>query len=336
MPVIVEPNLALPYWQPSSDFINGEISDQLGIYLISVETLRTRWNTIEVSLQQGSTVIVEGNVESVATLWYLVKNIYHEPWIKQGQLRFLTGGSGDSNIRNLNSEYFVSATLTSQIDLPSTPDLAPVRPYTFLFTNRKLRPHRRYLISRLKQTGALDRALWTCRETDDCWSHPEFNKIYCYDQLEQKILPPGYDPEVPPDWIDGVVYPQQYQDTWFSVVSETVFEYPYSFRTEKTYRTILAGHPFVICANRGFYRDLRNLGFKTFHSWIDESFDLIDDGKQRLDRVVETVNWLLRQDLESFWLETSQIRLYNQQCLHELHNRLRADFMHDLKEFANA
>ena len=74
-------------------------------------------------------------------------------------------------------------------------------------------------------------------------------------------------------WGDVYVKANLYLDTYFSVVTETVFEYPYSFRTEKIWKPISIGHPWVAVANCGYYRDLHNLGFKTFGNLIDESFD---------------------------------------------------------------
>jgi hypothetical protein len=58
-------------------------------------------------------------------------------------------------------------------------------------------------------------------------------------------------------------------------VSETVFTYPYSFRTEKIWKPIAIGHPWIAVSNFGYYRDMHELGFKSFGHLIDEKFDLI-------------------------------------------------------------
>jgi hypothetical protein len=50
-----------------------------------------------------------------------------------------------------------------------------------------------------------------------------------------------------------------YIDTYFSVVTETIFDYPYTFRTEKIWKPMIMGHPFVAAANRGYYRDLHSV-----------------------------------------------------------------------------
>jgi len=154
--------------------------------------------------------------------------------------------------------------------------------------------------------------------------------------LSEKSLPSRYEIQPEPSWLDGVIYAPQFNDTYFSVVSETVFEYPHSFRTEKTYKPILAAHPFVICANMGFYRDLHRMGFRTFGSLIDESFDTIIDGKGRLDRLIQEVQWLCDQDLDQFWIETRDICLYNQQHAQELHTNQQKTFTVKFQKFMHA
>jgi hypothetical protein len=105
-----------------------------------------------------------------------------------------------------------------------------------------------------------------------------------------------------------------------------VFEYPYSFRTEKIAKPLAIGHPFIVAANTGFYRDLRNLGFRTFDNVIDESFDTIENHQDRMNRIFEIVKDLCRQDLQSFLAECFNICKYNQQHLIELIPQLQQQF----------
>ena len=104
-------------------------------------------------------------------------------------------------------------------------------------------------------------------------------------------------------------------DTYFSLVSETVFDYPYSLRSEKIYKPIAMAHPFVTVANRGFYRDLHHAGFQTFGNLIDESFDQIDNNQDRLDRIAQVVQDLCASDLAEFLVASRVITKYNQQHL---------------------
>jgi hypothetical protein len=127
-------------------------------------------------------------------------------------------------------------------------------------------------------------------------------------------------------WGDIYLDIAPYRDTYFSLVTETVFEYPYSFRTEKIAKPLAIAHPWIAVANAGFYRDMRNLGFKTFNSIIDESFDTIDNPQDRLERIITVVQDLVSSDLPSFLRACEPVCKYNQQHLIELAPHIRAEF----------
>jgi hypothetical protein len=59
---------------------------------------------------------------------------------------------------------------------------------------------------------------------------------------------------------------------------------------------------------------------------IDESFDLIDNTQDRLNRIVEIVQDLCSQDLAKFLNECYTVCKYNQQHLSEYREQLRRDF----------
>jgi hypothetical protein len=339
MQITVEPQVALTYLAPAPNIKQGYLSADLGNYIISLNTLLTNWQLVENCLINGGQVTVEKTDEGISTLWHIVTNQKFEFWIKNKQLRFITSSNSDPGISNLNAEHFLAATIGSQENINNIKiDYPTHRPYTFLFTNRKLRPHRKYLIVELQKSGLLDSALWSCLEVHDTVGHPEITEIYKTDTPinSQLLLPAGYDPIATPAWIDGIIYPMHFQHTWFSLVTETNFDYPYSFRTEKIYKPILAAHPFIVCANAGFYQDLRNLGFKTFDHLIDESFDSIINNTQRLRAIVNTVEWLCKQNLKSFWQAAQDICLYNQQHALAIHNSHAHSFNKKLTEFIHA
>ena len=110
------------------------------------------------------------------------------------------------------------------------------------------------------------------------------------------------------------------------MVTETVFDYPYSFRTEKIWKPIAIGHPWIAVANQGFYRDMHNLGFKSFGHVIDESFDQIENNQHRLDRIAQVVKDLCRQDLATLLNECYNICKYNQQHLAQMRVKVRQEF----------
>ena len=279
MRIIVEPGVALNYLKSLDEEIEfGPLAMTADIYVVSLTTFVQQWPRIYDMLTLGGRVVIEKTDESVITQWHVATSPHYLTRTNTGQIRWITGGDAPSSIMNLNSEHFLAATLGSQkYGVPLMNYDKNTRNYSFLFTNRKLRPHRQYLVHLLQKQKLLDNALWCNHDSDVTWGHPDFNKVYTEEKVTTQALPLDYDVENP-GWIDGVIVPSQYLDTWFTLVTETVFECPASFRTEKFYKPVLATHPFIVCANQGFYQDLHHMGFQTYNQWIDESFDNIEDG----------------------------------------------------------
>ncbi len=210
-----------------------------------------------------------------------------------------------------------------------------LRPYKFLFLNGRSRVHRRYMLKQL--SALLDQALWTnldlgngpIKLLDSKYEFFKFNVNIDTTSIvwaKSALFGSG-------TWGDIYIEANPYIDTYFSLVSETVHRFPYSFRTEKIWKPVAIGHPFVVIANQGYYRDLHNLGFKTFGHLIDESFDQIENNKDRMDRIVSIVTDLCQQDLASFLNECYNTCKYNQQHLAEMRLRVRQEFPDRFSQF---
>lgn len=80
-----------------------------------------------------------------------------------------------------------------------------------------------------------------------------------------------------------------YSDSYFTMVADTFFTNKEPFHpTEKTFKTMLHKHPFVIVSTPNYLVNLRKLGFKTFDGIIDESYDTeLDDQKRMLKIMTE-------------------------------------------------
>ena len=210
------------------------------------------------------------------------------------------------------------------------------RPYKFLLLNGRARPHRTQLLAKL--ADILDQGIWTNLDHAAGPVHLLDRKYECDHAVGNNAIPDtGLVKYQLFDNRWGEVYLNEplYQDTYFSIVTETVFEYPHSFRTEKIWKPIAIGHPWIAVANTGFYRALHQLGFQSFGTLIDESFDLIENNADRLSRISEVVRDLCQQDLASFLKECYNICKYNQQHLAELSPKVRAEFPIRFEQYIN-
>tara|TARA_Y100001963_G_C6782531_1_gene450789 strand:- start:2095 stop:3450 length:1356 start_codon:yes stop_codon:yes gene_type:complete len=68
--------------------------------------------------------------------------------------------------------------------------------------------------------------------------------------------------------------------------------------TEKTWKPITNFHPFIFVANAGSLEKLKEYGFKTFHPFIDESYDNIDNTGQRFLAIEKEINKLCSKPIE--------------------------------------
>ena len=112
------------------------------------------------------------------------------------------------------------------------------------------------------------------------------------------------------------------QRALWHVVNDSVGDYPYAMFTEKIIHAILQKRPFVLLGSRGSLALLKSLGFKTFNSWIDESYDLESTFANRSERAV--------QQLIPF-TKLSQHQL--QQVCHEMQPILDYNYEHYVKGF---
>lgn len=245
------------------------------------------------------------------------------------------------------------------------------RAFKFLFLNGRVRTHRKYLLERFRSNGLLDQAIWTNLDPRTCvgfryveWYQHEDqgqdqhtpNPDFVLQPFPVRALPPEYEVDryrerslstAPAsnidlyvkrhlfDWEWGEIYlePRPYLDTYFSLVTETTFDYPCSFRTEKIWKPIGIGHPWIAVSNAGYYRDIRNLGFRTFGNLIDESFDLIENPQDRCARIAQVVEDLCTQDLNAFLTASKDACDHNRQLLSELHVTHQAQLLPRFVQF---
>jgi hypothetical protein len=291
--------------------------------------------------------------------WTLVSQLQmlkFDELARQQRLLVIGGGDMENAYNHIRYDHFLSVILDYKENIAAQSCTAEIfsktdKPYKFFFLNGRARPHRKYLYERFRESDLLDQALWTMLD-----SRPTLSRMFSLQQdnvnlmattSELRWLDPKYEFEfyrnatINPgpaertfvknelfdnQWGEIYIEPAPYIDTYFSLVTETVFEYPHSFRTEKTAKVLAIGHPFIIASSVGFYRDLRNLGFRTFDSVIDESFDMIEHHQTRMDRIHDIVQDLCAQDLTSFLKACQDICKYNQQHLQELIPRIRSEF----------
>jgi hypothetical protein len=110
---------------------------------------------------------------------------------------------------------------------------------------------------------------------------------------------------------DQDIYEKPYNDTKYNLVSETNDTNDEVFMTEKIWKPIIAQQVFVVHGNYLYLQKLREIGFKTFGNYFDESYDLEKDGDKRRDKIVNTCRDLLSRNWQDIYLQTQSLRQHN-------------------------
>ena len=84
-----------------------------------------------------------------------------------------------------------------------------------------------------------------------------------------------------------------FQNSYWSLIGERDF-YNDDYRgwTEKVLKSFFYCHPFIVIGLPNTLKSLQKMGFITFSSVIDESYDSVEDPKERFQKIKEQINYL--------------------------------------------
>lgn len=213
-------------------------------------------------------------------------------------------------------------------------NLSKIKIYNAL--QKRTRAHRMWLFKSLFDADLLADGIISMNRFDRLDSYYD-NKMMTKEEYEKfihllPILPPGipYNEEEIRLFADQDSGKYQMRlnddvmlDTWVSVISEASFAEDTCFISEKSFKPITIYHPFIIYGNKYSLKYLRDLGYKTFSPFIDESYDELDSWA-RLDAIISSLKKLQSIPLSERvdWLESMKdILHHNFQNLEE--NTLR-------------
>ena len=183
--------------------------------------------------------------------------------------------------------------------------VALMREKRFLLLSRTHKWWRATVVADLSRMGLLDGSLWSYNTgitiDDDYTANPiEVDTLALKDDLTAFISAGPYRC----DDLDSAAHndhslhsPELFDSTYCSIILETLFDADGSggaFLTEKTFKCLKHGHPFVIVGCAGSLAALRSLGYRTFDHCIDNTYDLIQDNTQRYLAVRSSIAQIAR------------------------------------------
>jgi hypothetical protein len=119
---------------------------------------------------------------------------------------------------------------------------------------------------------------------------------------------------------------KHYTNSYCSIVLETHFDADGSggaFLTEKTFKCLKHGHPFVIVGAQGSLNALRKLGYRTFDHAIDSSYDWEPNNTRRWNMARDAIKQITQYNMHSWFQSVYRDVQHNQQLfLHSKQNRV--------------
>jgi hypothetical protein len=121
-------------------------------------------------------------------------------------------------------------------------------------------------------------------------------------------------------WTD--IHFKAHLDSYFEILFETLVDGEHKSLTEKIFKPIANFQPFIFVTFAGGLKLLRELGFKTFDGFIDETYDTIESKEDRMLAIHNEIKKLCamsNEELHDWYWKMEDILVHNQKLLLEYH-----------------
>ena len=218
-----------------------------------------------------------------------------------------------------------------------------IREKYFLCYNRVIREYRLALIAMIYKMGLQDKGIISlgAKEVDIAFGGvwPDYISDFIEDKKQNEIVsdavkkikplyPIDADSDIDANWIykdgerwGGAVgqwtnFSHQYKRIYFNIVTESCYNEDCIYMSEKIFKPISNLVPFIIVSTPFFLKKLREIGYKTFHPWINESYDEEVDNDKRFFMILDEIKRLCsmtKEEIHKWYYEMEDILLYNQE-----------------------
>ena len=171
--------------------------------------------------------------------------------------------------------------------------------FLYLSYNRNVRPHRIHFLSNILSKDLLDMGKVSLNQFQSVQNLPDDHPI---NQLQRRA-PIEIDRGLEYNWANDIAI-QDHEDTFISIVTESLADKYTLFLSEKIWKPISCGHPFMVLGNKGVLKKLKEFGFKTFDKWFDESYDNEEEMNVRSEMIINEIEKFKNKTVD----ELKQIR----------------------------
>ena len=229
--------------------------------------------------------------------------MFHFHWVWDNKSEEFYGLAMDQDWTKINKEYKVEE-----------------KKHDFNNLNRRLRMHRLWTLSKLRELDLIKDNIvtydFTIKENRNHlkWiPEIELNEVHNFTNLKKWIHTLQiYEDKKTYDFDDleelwGINFERSlpYKDSMLTLVSETTVDKDQFYISEKTVKPIGHKHPFIVMGSIGTLEELRREGFKTFHPYINEDYDLIENTNERCEAIIKELQRIvyLSKEEKFKWME---------------------------------
>jgi hypothetical protein len=199
----------------------------------------------------------------------------------------------------------------------------------FLSYNRVIKGHRCHLIAEMMLNDLVDGNMISFVPGGELYpgviknsKEVVQNSLYMLPAIKERIIP-VLDKALTIDEYDvtqnGPTVGNHFEQSLLSVITETTYEHGDVFISEKTFKAIAHGHPFIIVGPAESLQVLRRMGFETFSDAIDESYDTEYEPVPRMNKIIAELTRINSLD------EASRLDLYHKLMAVADRNKIKFD-----------
>ena len=253
--------------------------------------------------------------------------VYNHSLFEKAHEIFCILNGMDSGVFSIGAQY--SAHKNSAMTLSDFKELKlKERKSNFLCLNRRMRSYRQAVLCVLQYNNLLEDNLVSFTFKLDP-SFYELHKIVTKEKymmyrpsfqelkdMKSKIV----DYPLSMDGRDGLNHGygfencKPYMDSYCSIVTETRFETPTGYVSEKCWKPIAYFQPFILVGSAGSLKYMREFGFKTFHPFIDESYDNYKNPKRRfglIEKEIVRIGKMTKEEIHEWYWSMEDILIHN-------------------------
>ncbi len=256
-----------------------------------------------------------------------------DSWCKQHQLNSqqVYFVHGNQNINNTQQHRFtkVPANMFLCWNEPVN-DLVNFEPVDlknlFLSYNRRAKEHRALALAHIINEQLFDRGLISYHGDGVKNTHEVLRTVWrtnlsqAADTIDS-LIPLELDMDL---GVNNPAYKNimlaHYANTFLSLIAETHVTEGVQFFSEKIWKPISVGHPFMLVASSGMLELLKSQGYKTFDQWWNEDYDREADLDQRIRMILselKRLSMLSLDELKRMRMEMQPILKFNQELFNE-------------------